>query len=143
MMMMFFTALAVLVLFDFTAPSLQAAEDKVGFIDAQRVLSSHPKYDESQKYMEEFVRKKTEEAKTVAEKETDQGKRMAIIDNARWESGDEEKRIMNPITKDINKVIESVAKAKGVTVVLNNMLIYFGGVDLTEDVIKGLKELKL
>jgi outer membrane protein len=134
--------LIALVMLNTTAVLLHAAEDRVGFIDAPRVLSSHPKYAESQKYMEEFVRKKTEESMAAAEKETDQRKRQEIIDTARMESGNEESRVMTPITKDINKVIESVAKAKGVTVVLNKMLIYFGGVDLTEDVIKGLKELK-
>jgi outer membrane protein len=134
--------LIAFVVLNATAVLLYAAEDRVGFIDAQKVLSSHPKYAESQSYMDEFVKKKTEEARVSAEKETDQVKRLRIIENARMESGSEESRVMNPITKDINKVIESVAKAKGVTVVLNKMLIYFGGVDLTEDVIKSLKELK-
>jgi outer membrane protein len=124
------------------AAHLYAAEDRLGFIDAQRVLASHPKYEESQKHLEEFVRKKTEESRTAAEQEKDQAKRVQIIDDARRASGEEEMRVMNPITKDINVVIESVAKAKGVTIVLNKMLIYFGGVDITEDVIKALKELK-
>ena len=119
-----------------------AAEDKVGFIDAQRALVAHPKYEQSQKQLNDFVQKRTDEAKELAEKEKDQNARMAIIESARWECGDEEMRIMNPITADINGVIEKVAKTKGVTVVLNKMLIYFGGVDLTDDVVKGLKELK-
>lgn len=119
-----------------------AAEDRVGFIDAQRALAAHPKYEQSQKHLNDFVQKKTEEAKQAAEKESDAEKRMMIIDTARRACGDEEMRVMNPITADINGVIEKVVKAKGVTVVLNKMLIYFGGVDITDDVVKGLKELK-
>lgn len=119
-----------------------AASDRVGYIDAQRILVAHPKYAESQKHLDDFVKKKTEEARAAAEKEPDASKRMVIIDTARRESGDEETRVMNPITRQINTVIETVAKNKGVTIVLNKALIYFGGVDLTEDVVKGVKELK-
>jgi outer membrane protein len=129
-------------LLNLAAVSLQAAQDKIGFIDTQRVLMSHPKYEASQKQLDSFVKKKTEEARTAAEKEQSPDKRMEIIGAARRESGEEEMRVMNPITSEINKVIERVAKAKGVTVVLNRVLIYFGGVDITEDVVKGVKELK-
>ena len=134
-----FLALVILHLFSAVA---MAASDRVGYIDAQRILMSHPKYATSQKHLDDFVQKKTEEAKTAAEQEPDASKRMMIIDTARRESGNEEMRIMNPITVEINTVIEKVAKAKGVTVVLNKVLIYFGGVDLTEDVIKEVKTLK-
>lgn len=119
-----------------------AASDRVGFIDAQRILISHPKYAESQKHLDDFVQKKSAEARAAAEKEPDASKRMMIIDTARHESGQEEMKVMNPITEQINGVIEKVAKSKGVTIVLNKVLIYFGGVDITDDVIKGVKELK-
>lgn len=119
-----------------------AASDRIGFIDTQRVLSSHPKYDAAQKQIEAFVKKKSETARTAAEKETDAKKRAEIIDKARKESGEEERKIMNPLTVDLNNTIASVAKNKGVTVVLNKILIYFGGVDLTDDVVKALKNIK-
>lgn len=132
-------ALAILHLFSAAA---MAASDRVGYIDAQRILMSHPKYETSQKHLDDFIQKKTEEARVAAEQEQDASKRATIVDAARRESGDEETRVMNPITEEINKVIEKVAKAKGVTIVLNKVLIYFGGVDLTEDVIKEVKTLK-
>jgi outer membrane protein len=133
--------LALVVLHLFSAVAM-AASDRVGYIDAQQILVSHPKYEVSQKHLDDFVKKKTEEAKLAAENEPDASKRMMIIDDARRESGNEEMKIMNPITAEINKVIEKVAKAKGVTIVLNKVLIYFGGVDLTEDVVKEVKALK-
>ena len=124
------------------AASAYAASDKIGFIDTQRILAAHPKYGESQKYMDDFITKKSDEARAAAEKEPDANKRMEIIDTARQESGREEMRVMNPITEQINKVIESVAKAKGVSVVMEKVYIFFGGVDITEDVIKGVKAIK-
>jgi outer membrane protein len=125
-----------------SAASLFAAEDKIGFIDSTRVLASHPKYEILQKQLDEFIKKKTNEAKTAAEKEKDPAKRMEIIETARRESGVEEMRVMNPITDEINKVIETVAKSRGVTIVLNKLLIFYGGIDITEDVINSLKKLK-
>jgi outer membrane protein len=133
--------LAIIVL-NFSAANLFAAEDKIGFIDSTRVLASHPKYEILQKQLDEFIKKKTDEAKTAAEKEKDPAKRMEIIETARRESGAEEMRVMNPITDEINKVIETVAKSRGVTIVLNKLLIYYGGIDITEDVINNLKKLK-
>ncbi len=133
--------LALVILHLFSAVAM-AASDRVGYIDAQRILMSHPKYETTQKHLDAFVQKKTEEARAAAEQEQDASKRMVIIDTARRESGDEEMRVMNPITVEINTIIEKVAKAKSVTVVLNKVLIYFGGVDLTEDVIKEVKTLK-
>jgi outer membrane protein len=133
--------LAILIL-HLSAISLSAAEDRIGFIDSMRVLASHPKYGILQKQLDEFIQKKSDEAKAAAEKETDQAKRMEIVERARKESGEEEYRVMNPVTDEINKVIEEVAKSKGVTVVMNRALIFFGGVDLTDDVINSLKKFK-
>jgi outer membrane protein len=121
---------------------LYAASDKIGFIEPRIILAAHPKYAESQKHIGEFITKKIDEARAAAEQEPDSQKRMLIIDTARQESGMEDMKIMNPLMADINKIIESVAKAKGVTVVVEKVYIFYGGVDLTEDVVKGVQALK-
>ena len=119
-----------------------AASDKIGFIDTQRILVAHPKYEESRRYLDDFISKKSDEARAAADREPDVDKRMAIIDEARSASGLEEMRIMNPITIDINKVIETVANTRGVTVVLEKVYIFFGGVDLTDDIVRGVSMLR-
>jgi outer membrane protein len=132
----------VLIVLNLTAFSVQAASDKIGFIDSQQILVTHPKFAQSQKQVEDFITKKTDEAKAAAEKETDAAKRMRIIDAARQESANEEMKVMNPITSEINKIIESVARAKGLTIVMEKVYIFFGGVDITEDVIKSIRAIK-
>ena len=124
------------------AAAAEAASDKIGFIDTQRILAAHPKYDESRRYLDDFITKKSDEARAAAEREPDANRRMAIIDEARSASGLEEMRIMNPITVDINKVIETVAMSRGVTVVLEKVYIFFGGVDLTDDIVRGVSMLR-
>lgn len=132
-------ALVVLHLMPF---AVLAAEDKLGFIDAQRVLVAHPKYEESQKQLDEFTKKNKDEMDAAVEKATDPREKGNIQIIARTKNREEEVKVMNPIEKDIKMVIEKVAKSKGVTVVITKILVYFGGVDLTDDVVKSLKELK-
>ena len=122
--------------------AVAGASDKIGFIDAQIILVAHPKYEESQRYLDDFISRKSDEARAAAEREPDVTRRMAIIDEARSESGLEEMRIMNPITIDINGVIEHVARARGVTVVLEKVYIFYGGVDLTDDIVRGVSALR-
>ncbi|MDR1508328.1 MAG: OmpH family outer membrane protein [Synergistaceae bacterium] len=139
----FLVTLALLtMILNLSGTAIYAATDKIGFIDTQRILVAHPKYESSQKYVDDFITEKSEAARNAAEKETDPSKRMEIIDTARRESGLEELRVMNPITEDINKVIETVAKSRGVTVVIERVYVFFGGIDITEDVIKGVKAIK-
>ncbi len=52
---------------------------------------------------------------------------------------EEEAKLMNPILKEINETIAKVAKAKGITIVLNKGLVYYGGIDITNDVVTALK----
>lgn len=132
---------ALCLIFLFVSVSL-AAEDKIGFMDIQRVLTAHPKYEATQKQLDAFMKKKSEAAKAAIDKESDPKKKQEILDKARTESGMEEVRVMNPLTEDINKIVARIAKSKNVTIVLNKLLIYYGGVDLTDDIIKALKELK-
>ncbi|MDR1965661.1 MAG: hypothetical protein LBQ36_03025, partial [Synergistaceae bacterium] len=76
-----------LIILTLSSVAVHAASDKVGFIDARSILPAHPKYESSQKYVDEFITKKSEDARAAAEKEPDAAKRMEIIDTARRECG--------------------------------------------------------
>lgn len=116
------------------------AQDKVGYVDPQKILASHPKYDAVQKQLDQFTKKKAEAAKKAVDKENDPKKKAAIYEAARTESGAEEVRLMNPIMTEINNAITKAAKDKGVTIVFNKALVFFGGTDLTADVVKLIKK---
>ena len=53
---------------------------------------------------------------------------------------EEEAKLMNPVLKEVNDTIAKVAKQKGVTIVVNKALVYYGGIDLTQDVVNALKK---
>lgn len=130
--------LSVLVL---TALSgIAMAQDKIGVIDPQKVLFQHPKFEQAQRQIKTVVEKKQAEAKDAIDKTSDNNEKQRIFETKRQEAAREEQKIMEPIFKDIDLAIRTVAKAKGVTVVLDKTQVFFGGADITEDVIQELKK---
>jgi len=71
--------------------------------------------------------------------ETDDKKKADIVENLQLDMRNEETKLMTPILKEVNNVIAKVAKAKGITIVLNKGLVIYGGIDITNDVVTALK----
>ena len=130
--------IAIMSIFVFSAVS-SAADEKVGFVNDMAVLGEFSKFKQAQQQLETIGKKKSDAAKAAFDKETDEKKKANIVQNLQLELRNEESKIMNPVLKEINDTISKVAKAKGITIVLNKALVYYGGVDLTQDVITALK----
>ncbi|MDO5115891.1 MAG: OmpH family outer membrane protein [Synergistaceae bacterium] len=131
--------LAIVALFAFGAISY-AAEDTVGYIDDMRVLQNFAKFQQAQKQLNDLGNKKSNTAKAAFDKESDEKKKGEIVQNLQFEMREEEAKLMNPILKEVNDMVAKVAKQKGITIVVNRALVYYGGVDLTQDVINALKQ---
>lgn len=130
--------LAIAALFAFGAISY-AAEDKVGYVDDMGVLQQFSKFKQAQKQLDELGKKKSNAAKAAFDKEKDEKKKSQIVQNLQLELRQEETKLMNPVLKQVNDTIAAVAKKKGITIVVNKVLVYYGGIDLTPDVIAALK----
>jgi outer membrane protein len=116
-----------------------AANETVGFLDEAYVLSQYGKFKQAQEQFEQIGRKKSEAAKAAFDKETDDAKKQQIVQNMQLEMREEEAKLLSPVFQELNRIVEKVAKAKGVTIVVNKGLVYYGGVDLTNDVVTELK----
>ena len=117
-----------------------AAEEKVGGIDPQKVLFQHPKYEQTMKQIKNIADKKQNDAKVAIDKETDNGKKAEIFQNMRKEIAEEEQKLMQPLFKDIDLAVRAVANAKKVTVVVDKTALFYGGIDITDDVVQELKK---
>ena len=84
--------------------------------------------------------KKQNEAKAAIDKEPDNNKKAQIFQNKKQEVAVEERKLMEPLFKDIDLAVRAVAAAKKITVVVDKSALFFGGVDITEDVILELKK---
>ncbi|MDR3255553.1 MAG: OmpH family outer membrane protein [Synergistaceae bacterium] len=116
-----------------------AAEEKAGVLDSDRALHEHPKYAQTQEQLRTISNKKLDEAQAKIEKETDNSKKAEIFQNARKEIIDEERKLMQPLFDDVEQAIREVAKAKQFTVILDKTAIFYGGVDITDDVVQELR----
>ena len=119
-----------------------SAQDVMGCVDPQKIMFQHPKFEDVQKQIRDVTNKKQEEAKTAIDKETDDKKKSQIFQTKRTEAAEEERKLMEPIFKDINLAIRTVANAKKITVVVDKSAVFFGGADITDDVITELKKSK-
>ena len=116
------------------------AEEKVAIIDPQKVMFQHPKFEQTQKQIKTVMEKKQNEAKAAIDKEKDNNKKAQIFQAKRQEAAVEEKKLMDPLFKDIDMAIRTVCKAKAVTVVVDKNAVFFGGLDITDDVVQELKK---
>jgi outer membrane protein len=117
-----------------------ADEEKVGGIDPQRVLFQHPKYEQTINQIKNIADQKQNEAKLAIDKETDDSKKRDLFQKMRREIAEEEQKLMSPLFKEIDLAVRTVATAKKITVVVDKTALFYGGIDITDDVVQELKK---
>jgi outer membrane protein len=117
-----------------------APEEKVGAIEPQKVLFQHPKYEQTLRQIKNIADQKQNEAKTAIDKESDNNKKAEIFQNMRRAIAEEEQKLMQPLFKEIDLAVRTVATAKKVTVVVDKTVLFYGAVDITDDVVQELKK---
>lgn len=130
--------LSATLVFGFAA--LAMAADTIGTISSQQLLLQHPKFKQVQDQLKKISDQKEKEARTAIDKEkTDQAKQQ-IFNKKRGELAQEEQKLIEPLLKEIDAAIKKVATAKNLTVVLEKEATFYGGTDITNDVIAQLKK---
>ena len=144
------------------------AADAVGLVDSQKIMFQHPKFDEASKILIFFSRSVEGNLALVLEGEKDLERRQMIMNYSAqvsefaemdraiaaeqdsdkkerlWEErqkklSDFEASLMGPIMQDCRQAIQAVMVVKKMTVVVELDSVYYGGTDITEDVIERLK----
>ena len=130
----------------FAAAKKQAAPasgaDFVGIVDRGEILNNHPNLNKVRQQLSEIARKKENEAKAAADKETDTAKKAQAVQQKRMELAQEEQKLMAPIYRDCEQAVREVAVKKKLTLVLDKFVVLIGGVDITQDVIQQLSKKK-
>ena len=125
-----------------TTASNPPTADFVGIVDRGLILDNHPRLNEARQQFAEIARKKENEAKAAADKETDQQKKAQAVQEKRMELAQEEQRLMAPIYQDCEQAVREVAVKRKLTLVLDKFVVLIGGVDITQDVIQQLSRKK-
>ena len=119
---------------------LASANEKIGVIDSQKIIFQHPRFEAVTKQLQQISQKKENEMKMAVDKESDQNKKAQIFNTKRNEFAQEEAKLMQPIFQEAQVAVRTVARLKGVTVVIEQSAVYFGGIDINDDVIQELKK---
>jgi outer membrane protein len=133
--------LAALALAAPAAPAAAPADvgDMVGVLDPQKVIFQHPKFDSVAKHITELSRQKESEVRLALGKEADPEKKADILRAANQEMAGMEEHLMSPIHEDCKNALSAIMKKKKITIVLKHDAVYFGGMDVTEDVVAQMK----
>lgn len=132
--------LSLVLLLIFSSTVLAADNEKIGVIDSQKIIFQHPRFEAVTKQLQKISEQKESETKLAIDKEPDQNKKAQIFSTKRSEFAQEEARLMQPIFQEAQVAVRTVARLKGVTVVIEQTAVYFGGIDITDDVVQELKK---
>ena len=116
------------------SPKTALAADTIGFVNVQRVFASYPDISSAKAAIGLEQKKAQEEFQSKAANLDDEGKR-ALDKTLTERINQREDELMGPIQKKILAAINKVAKAQGLTTVLDSAAVVVGGKDITKDVI--------
>ena len=144
------------------------AADTVGLVDSQKIMFQHPRFDEASKiliffsralegnYAQVLANEKDPERRQMIAKYSAQVTEFAEMDSAiaveqevekkrkLWEDRQKklselENSLMKPILEECLQAMKAVMSLKEMTVLIELNSVYYGGTDITEEVIRQLK----
>ena len=114
-----------------------AASSSVGVIDYRTVAAQHPQLQQAEQAMQNEVQsaQKDFEEKSASMNDQEKGDYYQQTQQRLQQKNQE---LMDPIQKDIEDKVKTVAEAKGLSVVLEKSTVVYGGNDITQDVLNKL-----
>jgi outer membrane protein len=106
----------------------------IGFVDMQRAVDAHPRKAASERALQEFFQAKQREF-TTRSKGLSVEQRQLLDRELQQQVIAKRQELLGGIEKELRTAVEDVARAQGVSIVLERAVVLFGGVDLTDQVI--------
>jgi outer membrane protein len=120
------------------APTAFAQSFSIGYVEMQRALDSHPRKASSERALQEFFQAKQREFQERS-KNMSAFQRQELDRQLQQQILEKRNELLGGLDKEIRAAVERVAKEQGVTIVLDRAVVLYGGVDLTDSVIKVVK----
>ena len=113
----------------------------IGKVNYQQLISAVPGIADAQTEMRKLVEENQKEVEEKTKNMSDADKQKFQAENAK-EMQKKEQELVAPLKKKVEEAILSVGKTKGLTVIVNQEAVVYGGVDVTADVQAALKKQK-
>ena len=116
-------------------PGKAYAAENVGVVDYLYLINNHPDTPKANAALQTEQAQANKDYETNAATVSDKEKQDLNLQRIQRM---EQKRLelLRPITEKINPAIKAVADQKGLTVILGKAAVVYGGVDITEEVLK-------
>ena len=119
--------------------SAAAKESDIGVVNYQMLVSQSPELANVRTAMQNEI--------ATAQKDFDEkSKTMNDAEKQRYYKqlqeriGNKEKELMDPVLKNIELQIQKIADKKGLSVVVHKDTVVFGGVDITDEVVRAMQK---
>jgi outer membrane protein len=109
----------------------------IGYVDMARAVEAHPRKTSAEAALKDYAQTQIGDAQqrmkamTPAQREEVQRQVNQMLLKKRQE-------LIGGLEKDIRSAIEKIAKDQGISIVLNREAVLYGGVDLTDQVVKAI-----
>jgi outer membrane protein len=117
-----------------TAPAL-GQSFTIGYVDMARAVDAHPRKASAESALRDYAQSQIADAqqrmKTMTAPQRDDLQRQVNQQILKKRA-----ELIGGLEKDIRAAIDKVAKQQGVSIVLSREVVLYGGVDLTDQVIK-------
>ena len=116
-----------------------ANNSAVGVVNYQMIIVSTPDMDAYKTNMQAEIDNAQKEFDEKAKDLPDQEKQRYYT-QLQERLGQKDRELKAPILDKINAAIKKVADSKGLTIVVDKQAVLYGGVDITDDVVKSLSK---
>ena len=116
-----------------------ASSANVGKVNYRQIGSQHPDIQKVNSQLEAAYKEIAQDFEEKAAGMSDQEKND-YFQQCQQRFAQKQVELMEPITKSIDDTIKKVADAKGLSVVIDDSVVIYGGTDITQDVISRLNK---
>lgn len=116
------------------------AKMKIGYVDMDSLLSQHPKRPQYEKALQQFIQQRQQDiqSKSSLPGLTEEQKKKVQLLTQQYEKEvmEKDRELTQKMLDDIQKKIKEVASQKSFDLVLHKSAVLYGGVNITQDVLK-------
>ncbi|NPV54403.1 MAG: OmpH family outer membrane protein [Firmicutes bacterium] len=130
---------AVIAAGGFSLVSRAAGQDNqvIGYVDVNKIFAEYPDFQKGMAALQKELQamQKELDAKVAG---LDAENKVKMRDEYQAKLDKRKSEVLGPLEKKVNQAIQDAARASGISVVLSNQAVIYGGKDLTDDVVKRL-----
>ncbi|EGO62947.1 OmpH family outer membrane protein [Acetonema longum] len=112
----------------------------IGKVNMQVLMTSHPDYAKAQETMKQESEQANKDFQEKTANMANEKEKQSYGQQLQQRLQMKEKELLTALQDKINAAIKEVADVKGLTVVLPEQVVIFGGQDITDDVLKKFKK---